>query len=490
MSRTQRKLARCGGAALSLSLAACTSMQPAYQRPAQPVPNKYPTGAAYTGSTARTTATPAASLGWQDFFGDERLRRLIQIALDNNRDLRIATLSIEQARAQYRIQRAAQFPAIGANVGLLSQHVPADVRAPGVEAVQNQFTAGVGFSAFELDVFGRVRSLRDAALQQYLAIAEVRRSAQISLVAEVASAYLTLQADQALLRLSQETLNTQQSAVDMIARSQRAGGMADIDMHRARTQLETARVGVEQYSRQVAQDQNALGVLLGRPLPQDLMPPPEFDDASVAELPAGLPSTLLEQRPDIVAAEHRLRAANANIGAARAAFFPTITLTAAVGVASSTLAGLFSGGMGAWALAPQLSVPIFTGGANQANLDAAQALRDINVALYERTVQQAFREVADGLAARGTYDRQAAAQQALIDEIVENRRLSDMRFHNGVDDYFPVFDAQRQLYTAQQTLVTIQLARLTSRVALYKALGGGWTRVTVAGNAPPPAPAR
>jgi multidrug efflux system outer membrane protein len=480
-------------ALLPLALAACT-LEPTYQRPASPVPNAWPSGDAYrsgegkkSGGTGQpggnATVQPqasAANLGWQDFFTDARLRKLIELGLANNRDLRVATLSIEQARAQYRIQRAAQFPSINANAGFSSSRQSSELRAPGQDPVINAWNAGIGFSAFEIDVFGRVRSLKHEALEQYLAIEEVRRSTQISLVGEIANAYLTWQADRQLLQLSQDTLKLQQDAAEMVSRSKQAGGMAEIDMHRTQTQVETARVDVEQYTRQVAQDENALALLIGGPLPADLPEPQPFANTSyVAELPAGLPSALLEQRPDIMAAEHRLKAANANIGAARAAFFPQISLTAGIGLASTTLAGLFSGGA-AWAFAPQITLPIFNAGANQAQLDISKVRKDINVAQYERTIQAAFRDVADGLAARGTYDRQTAAQEALQKDVSETQRLAQIRFKNGVDDYFPVFDAQRQLYDAQKKLVTIQLARLTSRAQLYKALGGGWSQQTVA----------
>ncbi|QYY27785.1 efflux transporter outer membrane subunit [Cupriavidus pinatubonensis] len=485
-TRTLPPLLRIATVAIPLALTACT-LEPTYERPDQPVPNAWPTGAAYVQGTGvqAQAQTPAASLGWEDFFTDPGLRRLIELALANNRDLRMATLAIDQARAQYRIQRAAQFPSLDANASMVATRIPGALIGQGAQSsVIHAYAAGVGFNAFELDVFGRVRSLKHEALEQYLAVQEVQRSAQISLVAEVASAYLTLQADRALLKISQDTLKVQQDTVQMVERSKRAGGMAQIDMHRAQTQLETARVGVEQYTRQVAQDENALTLLVGTQLPADLPAPQPFENTSfVAELPPGLPSALLEQRPDIMAAEHRLKAANADIGAARAAFFPSISLTAAIGVASTALAGLFSSGM-AWAFAPQITMPIFHGGANQARLDASKVQKDINVAAYEKTIQQAFREVADGLAARGTYDRQAAAQETLSREIEETRRLSEMRFRNGVDNYFPVFDAQRQLYSAQQTLVTIRLARLTSRVDLYKALGGGWSQHTAMAEAP------
>lgn len=475
------------GVLLPLALAACT-LEPKYERPDSPVPNAWPDGAAYQTSQGQNGApqsqVQAASLGWQDFFTDPRLRRLIELGLANNRDLRVATLSMEEARAYYRIRRAAQFPAVDANVGFSSTRLTGDLRAPGQDAVINAWGAGVGFSSFELDIFGRIRSLKHEALEQYLSIAEVRRSTQISLVGEIANAYLTWQADQQLLKLSQDTLKIQEDAAEMVRKSKAAGGMAAIDQHRTQTQVETARVDVEQFTRQVAQDENALTLLIGGPLPADLPPAQPFDDKSfVAELPAGLPSQLLEQRPDIMAAEHRLKAANANIGAARAAFFPRISLTAGVGLASTTLAGLFTGGA-AWAFAPQVTLPIFNAGANQANLDASKVRKEINVAQYERTIQGAFREVADGLAARGTYDRQTAAQRSLQNEVAETRRLSEMRFKNGVDDYFPVFDAQRQQYEAQKKLVTIQLARLTSRAQLYKALGGGWSQQTVVDQAP------
>ena len=473
---------------LPLVLTAC-SLEPKYERPDSPVGGAYPTGAAYQtqgGQNAAQAQTSAANLGWEDFFTDARLRRLIELGLANNRDLRVATLSIEEARAQYRIQRAAQFPAINASTGFSSTRLTGDLRAPGQDSVINAWNAGVGFSAFELDVFGRIRSLKHEALEQYLAIEEVRRSTQISLVSEIASAYLTWQADQQLLKLSQDTLKVQEDAAEMVRKSKQAGGMAEIDQHRTQTQVETARVDVEQFTRQVAQDENALTLLIGGPIPGDLPPAQPFDgNAFVAELPAGLPSDLLEQRPDIMAAEHRLKGANANIGAARAAFFPRISLTAGVGLASTTLAGLFTGGA-AWAFAPQITLPIFNAGANQANLDASKVRKDINVAMYERTIQGAFREVSDGLAARGTYDRQTAAQQSLQKEVAETRRLAEMRFKNGVDDYFAVFDAQRQQYEAQKKLVTIQLARLTSRAQLYKALGGGWSQQTVTRQPAPP----
>jgi len=466
--------------ALALPLAACT-LEPAYQRPAAPVPSAWPSGAAYAPASG-SAAPPAPNapnatsveVGWREFFVDPQLQELISRALSGNRDLRIAALSVDEARALYRVQRAAQFPQIDVNAGLASTRVSPKLRAPGQSAQINSYTAGIGFTSYELDFFGRVRSLKHAALEEFMATEDARRSAQITLVAEVADAYLTLLADRELLALSQDTLKSQQEAAEMVSRGQRAGALAKLDEHRAQTQLQTAQVGVEQYTRQVAQDENALTLLLGGPLPAQPQQAPALDAPNLlAALPAGLPSSLLEQRPDIRAAEHQLKAANANIGAARAAFFPSITLTGVLGVASTSLAGLFSGGL-AWVFAPQLTMPIFTAGRNQANLDLTTIRKDINVANYEKTIQTAFREVADSMAATATYDRQIKAQETMVQEINETEKLSRMRFRNGVDDYFGVFDAQRQLYNARQQLVTYRLARLDSQVALYKALGGGW----------------
>ncbi|WP_080436443.1 efflux transporter outer membrane subunit [Burkholderia ubonensis] len=479
--------------ALVVAFAAC-SMEPTYQRPDAPIPSAYPNGPAYStpGANAGQQNGPAAAdLGWRQFFVDPQLQQLIARALANNRDLRIATLNIDAARAQYRLQRAAQFPEIDANLGLNSQRLSPGLRAPGQSPLINTFAAGVGLTNFEIDLFGRVRSMSHAAQEQYLATVEAQRSVHISLVAEVGNAYLTLMADRELLKLAQDTLKNQQDVAAMIHRGKLAGGMAQLDEHRADTQVQTAQVAVEQYTRQVAQDENALTLLIGGgPLPAGVTNAMPLGNQHVlAEFPEGLPSTLLERRPDIMAAEHRLIAANANIGAARAAFFPRITLTGMLGVASATLAGLFSGGA-AWLFAPQLTMPIFDGGRNSANLDLATVEKDVNVANYERTIQSAFREVADSMAARTTFEREVNAQQKMIHDISETQRLAQMRFQNGVDDYFGVFDAQRQLFQAQQLLVTYKLAGLTSRVTLYKALGGGWQESGQVAGAQPAAKAQ
>lgn len=459
-------------------LAGCT-LAPRYQRPAAPVADNYPNGPAYAtdqqqAANENRAANGAADLGWRDFFADPYLQSLIDTALRNNRDLRVAVLNIEAARAQYRIQRAALLPSIDASAGQSAQRFPAGVSPTGESYVNRQYNVGVGVTAFELDLFGRLQSLRDQQLELYLATAETRRSAQISLIAEVASTYLTLLADQELLQITRDTLQNQQAAYDLIRRRFEEGVASEVDMHQAQTSVETARANLALYTRQAAQDQNALVLLLGAPLPSPLPSTPLGAQPLLADIPPGLPSELLQRRPDIVAAEHALRAANANIGAARAAFFPNVSLTASTGSASPTLAGLFDANTSAWSFAPQISLPLFHGGANIANLDLAHALKNIDIARYEKTIQTTFRETADALAARGTLDDELAAQQRLVDASAASYRLADLRYRNGVDSYLNALVSQRQLYSAQQVLVATRLAQMSNRVTLYKVLGGGW----------------
>jgi outer membrane protein, multidrug efflux system len=333
----------------------------------------------------------------------------------------------------------------------------------------------VGFTSYEIDVFGRVRSLNHSRLQQYLGFVETRRSTQITVIAEVASAYLTLLADEQLLRITQDTLGSQQESLKLIKMSFDGGVATALDFHQAETTVATAQANLAQYTRQVAQDQNALVVLLGAPLPNELPTGSNLDEESLlTDLPAGLPSEVLTQRPDILAAEHNLIAANANIGAARAAFFPRITLTGSYGTASTQLSGLFDHGSTAWTFSPQISLPIFAGGANVASLDLAKVQKNVLVVQYEQAIQNGFREVADSLAGRATLDSQIAADQSLVDATNESFRLANMRFTGGVDNYLAVLDSQRLLYGAQQSLIDVKLARLQNLVTLYKALGGGW----------------
>ncbi|MDA5193903.1 AdeC/AdeK/OprM family multidrug efflux complex outer membrane factor [Govanella unica] len=457
----------------ALALGACT-MQPDYKRPLSPTSADWPTGAAYGKPGAGQVNVDVASIGWKDFFADAQMRELVAIALENNRDLRVATLNVRRARAQYRIQRASLLPQIDVNGGGSYQRLPADLSQTGNAVNIEQDTLTVGISSYELDLFGRVRSLKDQALEQYFATAEAQKSAQISLIAEVANAYLTWVADREHLRLAEVTLKSQQESYELTERSYKYGIRSVLDLRQVQTSVETARVDVARFTGLVAQDENALTLLIGASLPADLKPVDKLDSLTlISDLPEGLPAELLVNRPDILQAEHQLRAANANIGAARAAFFPRITLTAAAGTSSSSLDGLFSKGSGYWNFMPNISLPIFDFGANLAGLTVVKTDRDIAVAQYERAIQGAFREVADALASRGTLVNQLSAQQALMDATADAYRLAEARFKGGVDSYLTTLDSQRSYYAAQQALIEVRLARLSNFVTLYKVLGGG-----------------
>ncbi|MCP5240303.1 MAG: AdeC/AdeK/OprM family multidrug efflux complex outer membrane factor [Zoogloeaceae bacterium] len=453
----------------ALLAGACTTLTPDYERPAAPVPTSFP------GVTADSEARAVADIAWRDYFADPRLRELIELALANNRDLRISTLNIEQARAQYRIQRADRFPAINAGIGETTTRTPGDLTSSGNATISRQYSANLGLSAWELDFFGRVRSLSEQALETYLGTEEARRSAQLSLVAEVATAWLTLAADRELRDLAQNTFETQQKSLSLTRKSFEAGASSALDLRQAETTMQRARADAALYTAQVARDENALALLAGTPVPATLLPEKLVDAVSaLAELPAGVPSSVLARRPDVLQAERQLRAANASIGAARAAFFPRITLTASAGTASSTLDGLFGSGSRNWSFSPQLSLPIFNAGALRASLDVAEVQRDINVATYEKTIQSAFREVADGLADRATLAEQLDAERRLVAASEETFRLSEARYRNGIDSYLGLLDAQRSLYSAQQELIGVRLSEASNRVTLYKVLGGGW----------------
>jgi multidrug efflux system outer membrane protein len=467
-------------AAVLIDLLAGCTLIPNYQRPPLPVPEMYP-------GTVRAVApeperiapgATAADIGWRDFFTDDKLRAVIALALDHNRDLRVAVLDIEQSRAQYRFQRGTLLPGIEATAGADSERTPQSVAAPGLPAVTRDYSAGIGVSAYELDLFGRLRSLTAQARETLLATEEARRNVQISLVAEVADDYLTLATDRQRFALAEQTLRSQSESLELTRREAEIGSASDLSLREAETTVESARVDVARYSGQITADMDALDLVVGTPVPGALQPL-GLDDESRAlavgiEPPAGLPSDLLERRPDVLEAERTLRAANANIGAARAAFFPSITLTASEGTASNALSGLFAAGSGAWVFAPQVTLPIFTGGRNRANLASAKVARDIDVAKYEKTIQTAFREVADGLAQRESLEHQFTAQQALVAASSDAYRLSDVRFRRGVDSYLNALDAQRSLYAAQQNLIGVELSRMSNLVALYQALGGGW----------------
>ena len=451
-----------GAAALALSalLAGC-SMMPTYQRPQAPVPGNWAYAAAAEG-------TPAAALDWQVFFGDERLRALIAAALRNNRDLRVAVLNIEQARAQYDIRSADRYPSVGA--------ATAASRSPtSGGGTATSYTAGLLFSAWEIDFFGRIASLSQAALAQYLATEEGRKAAQISLVSSVANTWLNLVADEELLALTRQTLATREESVRLTRLRFENGVSSELDFQQAQSLAATARTALAQQQRQRALDFNTLGLLLGEPAPPDTGGGTAIASLVLPDLPAGIPSEVLVERPDVRQAEQQLVAANANIGAARAAFFPRITLTAGVGTASSELSGLFRGGSWGLTAAPQLLLPIFDAGRNQAGLRSATVSREIAVAQYERSIQSAFREVSDALAGRATLADQLRAQNSVAEAEAVRLRLSTLRYDNGVSSYLELLDAQRSLFTARQAAIQTRLQLLQNQVLLYRALGGGWS---------------
>lgn len=441
-------------------LAAGCSMMPKYERPAAPVPSAFPYPSAQDG-------VPAAELAWERFFGDARLRSLIATALRNNRDLRVAVLNIAQARAQYDIRNADRFPSVGASVS--GSRTPA---AGGTTT--SLYTAGITFSAWEIDLFGRIASLGEAALAQYLATEEGRKAAQITLVASVANTWLNLAADEELLALTRQTLATREESLRLTRLRLENGASSEIDFRLAQSLTEGARATLAQLQRQRATDLNLLGLLVGEPVAPDFQLGITTEGVRLPDVPAGVPSEVLVRRPDVRQAEQQLVAANANIGAARAAFFPRISLTAGVGTASRDLSGLFEGGSWGFTVAPSLLQPIFDAGRNRAGLASAQAARDIAVAQYERAIQQAFRDVADALAGRATFSDQVQAQAAVVEAEAARFRLARLRYDNGIASYLDLLDAQRSLFTAQQALVQARLARLQNQVQLYRSLGGGW----------------
>ena len=450
-------------AVASLALAGC-SFIPTYHRPEAPVAPAYPPE---TAPDSVTAGTPASDLDWQRFFADPRLKRLIELALVNNRDLRVAVLNIEQTRALYGVRRADELPTIAIGA-------PA-TRTPLGKGVANLYAVGAQAASYEIDLFGRVRSLSQAALAQYFATAEARKAVQISIVSSVAGAYLNVLADEELLRVTQETLKTREESLRLTKLRFDNGVSSELDFRQAESLLEGARATLAQSERQRTLDQNALVLLVGQPLPADLPPPLPLDQQQITtDVPAGLPSDLLARRPDIRASEQQLAAANANIGAARAAFFPRISLTASFGTASTELSGLFKGGSWAWTGTGQLLQPIFDAGRNQANLDLARANFDIAVAQYEHSIQNAFREVSDGLAGRATLGEQLRAQAAQTNALAIAYRLADLRYRSGAASFLDTLDAARTLFAAQILLVQTQAQRLQNQVALYRALGGGW----------------
>ena len=454
-------------------LGGCT-MIPDFTKPASPVEAEWPQGQAYLDLSAEDRSS-IQKVSWPEFFQSPQLQKIIQTSLENNRDLRIAALNIEVARQQYRVQRADLVPTINGLGTASRQNIPENAAGLQGEGIQSQYSANIGTTAYELDIFGRIRSLNKQALEEYLATEEARNAVQISLIAEVANAYLVYLADQKLLKITEETLSAQQTSYDLISKTFELGVGNKLDVSQAAQLVEVARANQAQYIRQIAQDKNALLLLMGVSSEGNLLENETLDQVRLAEqLPIGLPSDVLLARPDIRQAEHSLIAANANIGAARAAFFPTISLTSSAGLASQSLSDLFKSGSGlAWTFVPQISIPIFEGGRNLANLGISETTRDIRVAEYEKAVQVAFREVSDQLAARGTYTNQLQAQRAYVEAAQSAYTLSKARYDQGIENYLNVLIEQRALYSAQQQEIVVYQQRLSNLVSLYKVLGGG-----------------
>ena len=453
--------------ALVTLLTGC-SMIPTYERPAAPVPTGFP--------NVPASESHATLPSWRTYFAEPRLQQLIELALNNNRDLRIASLNVEQARAQFQVRRAAQYPAVG--LAANASRAPAS----GTGNITNNFSVGLAVTAWELDFFGRVASLKEQALAQYLTTEEGRNAAQVSLISSVANGWLNLLADEELLELSRRTLATREESVRLTKLRLDSGAASELDYRQAESLAQAARATLAQQQRQRALDENALALLLGQPLPEDIRATLGRSDLNAAPamqtVPAGLPSDLLVQRPDIRQAEQQLIAANANIGAARAAFFPRISLTAQAGTSSGELSGLFKNGSWGFTLAPSLLLPLFDAGANQANLESAQASRSVAVAQYEKAIQTAFREVADALASQSSLTEQLEAQRKQAEAESIRFKLADLRYQNGVANYLDLLDAQRSLFSTQQGVVQVRLSQLQNQVSLFKALGGGWTDET------------
>jgi outer membrane protein, multidrug efflux system len=447
----------------------CT-MIPKYNRPAAPVPGAWPTGPAYQEPPAAARAPLAAEVHWRQFFTDPHLQQVITTALINNRDLKVAALNVERARALYRIQRAELLPRV--ETGIIANRQRVRISGTNGLVTLQEYGVNLRLTSWEIDFFGRIRSLEKKALEEFFATEQARQSAQVLLVSEVANAYLTLAADRENLKLAQSTLETQQAAYKVIERRVEVGFAPELDLRQVQTRVDTARGDVARYTAQVAQDENALNLLAGSPTPADLLPQGLSALKGLPEVSPGLSSEVLLQRPDILQAEGLLKAANANIGAARAAFFPRLNLTTAIGTASGDLAGIFGPGSTVWSYAPQAVLPIFDA-RTWSGLRVSKVDREIAVAQYEKAIQGAFREVADALAQRGTLGDQLAAQQSLLEATAKTYQLSNARYEKGIDIYLNVLDAQRSLYSAQQGLINIRLAKLANQVRLYAVLGGG-----------------
>lgn len=465
-------------------LAAGCSLQPEYERPEAPVAVAYPTGPAYAASVDNAGQAQAGDMGWRDFLADARLQEVVEIALQNNRDLRTAVLNVELTRAVYRIESAALFPQIGAFADRSRSRTPADLSTSGNSTTFGSYSVGASVS-WEIDLFGRLRSLKDAALEQYLASMHGRQATEILLVSQVADQYLTMLAVDEMLEVTQRTLETARASYDIVKLRFDTGASSELELRQAETIVEQAQANRAAQLRARAQAENGLVLLLGQPMPATTAVRGRLGDQKMlSDIPAGLPSELLTRRPDVLQAEALLRSANADIGAARAAFFPSITLTGSVGTASAALSGLFKAGSAAWSVAPSVVETIFDAGANRANLDAARVSKDISIAQYEKAIQTAFREVADGLAARATFEDEIASLERYTAAQRRRLELAQLLYKNGQANYLDVLTAQTDLYSAELVLTNARLQRLSNLVDLYRALGGGWLEHT--GDQPRP----
>ncbi|PMZ98990.1 MULTISPECIES: efflux transporter outer membrane subunit [unclassified Pseudomonas] len=452
---------------LALTLVGC-SLAPTYQRPEAPV-------AAAWGDVAGHHGKSVEQLDWQAFIVDPALRQLVATALDNNRSLRQTLLDIEQARAQYRIQRADRVPGLSAGASGNRQHLPADLSNSGREGVSSSYQVGLSLPEYEVDLFGRVKSLSDAALEQYLSTEEVGRAARIALIADVSQAYLSLDGAERRLALTRQTLASREDSLALVGQRRGAGTATALDHQEALGLVEQSRAELEGIVREQRQAYNALVLLLGSAEAAKSIPAERAQAPMVLQdIAPGAPSALIERRPDILAAEHRLRARNADIGAARAAFFPRISLTGSFGTSSAQMSGLFDGGSRSWTFMPQLSLPLFDAGRNKAGLNLAEARKDSAVAAYEGTIQSAFREVADALAATDTLRREEAARRALADTSRATVTLARARYEGGVDNHLRYLDAQRSGYVNEAAFIEASTQRQLALVDLFRALGGGW----------------
>lgn len=451
---------------LMVALASCVTLAPEYRRPSPPVPEQWPTAEV-------TGISNAHDLRWDSFYKDEKLQKVIKLALENNRDLEVAVLKVERAAANYRIQRAELFPAVDGSGALVREKIPSGLSDSSSAYTSSQHSLNVGVTSWELDLFGRVRSLKDKAFNEYLATEQAVRSTRISLIAEVAGAYLTLAADRDNLKLAQLTLDAADAAYIVVKGRCKAGISSELDLREAQTVVDTARAGVVRNTRLIALDKNTLNFLAGSTVPDELLPDSLEGILLRVDLSAGIPSEVLLDRPDILDAEYQLKAANANIGAARAAFFPSVTLTGDVSTTSNQLSNLFKAGSQAWAFAPQITLPIFDAGSRNAELKVAKVDHNISVKQYEKAIQTAFKEVADALTERATLGDQVTVQESLVQALQETYRISEARYLKGVDTYLNALVAARSLYAAQEDLVTARLAVQTNLATLYKVLGGG-----------------